>query len=110
MCGCGCQGVSVTCLEVGQVLIGPTLEMVYFRHSLGQVTVVELVMEVSGALFELAWPSVNGKPIKAIILIWMVHGCGKYAYSKDVVITQLALILECCRGGGGAYREENRNH
>lgn len=34
----------------------------------------------------------------------------KYAYSKDIVITQLALILECCRGGGGACRGEHRNH
>lgn len=59
MCGRGCQGVSVTCLEVGQVLIGPTLEMVYFRHSLGQVAVVELVMEVSGARFDSAWPKVS---------------------------------------------------
>lgn len=30
------------------------------------------------------------------------------AYCKDVVVTQLALVLECCGGGGGAYTEENR--
>lgn len=30
----------------------------------------------------------------------------KHAYSKDVVVAQLALILECCWGGCGTYREE----
>lgn len=28
------------------------------------------------------------------------------AYSKDVIVTQLPLILECRRGGRGAYRQE----
>lgn len=36
--------------------------------------------------------------------------CGKRAYSKDIIVAQLALILECCGGGGGAYREEDGNH
>lgn len=35
--------------------------------------------------------------------------CGKQAYGKDIVVAQLALILECCRGGGGACGEENDN-
>lgn len=34
--------------------------------------------------------------------------CGEHAYSKDVVVAQLALILECCGGGGGAYGEEKQ--
>lgn len=35
---------------------------------------------------------------------------GGRAYGKDIIVAQLALILECCGGGGGAYREEDGNH
>lgn len=45
-------------------------------------------------------------------LDWVERGpvCGKHAYSKDIIVAQLALILECCRGGGGACREEDGSH
>lgn len=36
--------------------------------------------------------------------------CGKLAYGEDVIVAQFALVLECCRGGGGACREEDGNH
>lgn len=45
-------------------------------------------------------------------LDWLQRGpvCGQHAYGKDIIVAQLALILECCGGGGGACWEEDGNH